>query len=92
MICADGFWGDNCQLDKCEAAACLNNGKCLPGRNDLGQVVYECKCPSGISGDVCQTYSGHDITGSLTDDCPGQGNSLRGIDNKTIRKYLLSSL
>ena len=81
-VCPDGFWGEKCQLDRCKAAPCVNNKKCLPGRNDLGQVVYECKCATGFWGDRCQ----HDISRSLTNDCPGQGNLLRGIDNKTIRR------
>ena len=85
-ICLDGFWGINCQHDRCEAAPCLNNGKCLPVRNDLGQVGHQCICPSGILGDSCQ----HDIRRSLTRQCPGQGNLLRSIDNKTIRRYVVS--
>ena len=57
-ICTAGFWGINCQHDKCEAVHCLNNGKCESENNDLGQVVYECKCTNGFSGDVCQHIPG----------------------------------
>merc|ERR1712129_535637 len=89
--CPAPFWGDRCQLDRCEAAPCLNNGKCLPGRNNLGEVVYECECTSRFSGDACQTYSGHDISRSLTNQCPGQGLYVFNEENKDETKQIIIS-
>jgi len=88
-VCPDGFWGENCQLDRCEAAPCVNNGKCLPGRNDLGQVFYQCKCPAPFGGDFCQNYGGHDISRTLTDDCPGQGLYVFNETNKDDTKEIV---
>jgi len=78
----------------CEPDPCLNNGKCLPVRNDIGKFGYECECFYGFSGDNCQympeTYSGHDIR-SLTDDCPGQGLYVFNEENKDETKEIVIS-
>ena len=74
-VCPDGFWGENCQLDRCEAAPCLNNGKCLPGWNDLGQFFYQCKCPAPFWGDRCQ------FDKCQAAPCLNTGKCLQGRDN-----------
>ena len=31
--CRDGFYGEQCELDPCQAMFCENNGKCLTEKN-----------------------------------------------------------
>jgi len=41
-------------LIACDPDRCLNNGKCLPVRNDHGKIGYECICPATFWGENCQ--------------------------------------
>jgi len=46
-LCADGYYGANCELSECANVVCQNGGYCENGG---------CNCPPGYSGSRCQTF------------------------------------
>lgn len=50
LVCQPGFSGDSCQAVACAGDTCSNGGTCVPdGAN------FVCLCPSGYTGQLCQT-------------------------------------
>jgi len=45
---------DSLSTSICDPDPCLNNGKCLPVRNNIGKNGYECICTAGFWGINCQ--------------------------------------
>ena len=52
-VCVAGFAGTDCSLAAtCDSSPCLNAGSCIEFGNSVG---YECYCPEGTVGDLCET-------------------------------------
>ena len=54
--CADGSFGVNCNIssDICDITnPCYNGGVC--SSNQTLSLGYSCQCPSGFSGDDCES-------------------------------------
>ena len=47
----------SCEVDKCDAVICLNDGTCDEG---------VCACPTGYSGTLCESHCSTDISGTYT--------------------------
>ncbi|XP_058806153.1 protein crumbs isoform X2 [Phymastichus coffea] len=53
--CKSLFGGKNCSVPLlgCNGTTCLNNGTCTPYLIDETQHKFNCTCPNGFHGDIC---------------------------------------
>lgn len=56
-VCPIGIYGLRCYLmaSPCQPGKCQYGGSCAPNDGHVSEWHYTCICPTGYSGDVCQT-------------------------------------
>ncbi len=77
-ICAEGWYGDNCDSqDPCTDAECIDNAECIDGL---------CECILGFEGDTCQIQWTTSVLGSWAqnDTCNVVDNNGMVIPGETI--------
>jgi len=57
--CAPKYGGKNCSVELfgCQDHHCLNNGTCKPYLIDEIEHRYNCSCPYGFHGHICDKVS-----------------------------------
>ncbi|XP_063077839.1 hyaluronan-binding protein 2-like [Engraulis encrasicolus] len=73
--CREPYKGSTCRkAAPCRPSPCLNGGRCEKGRGRT-RSSFECQCPSGYSGKLCQV--------GPSDCYSGNGESYRGFVSET---------
>jgi protein crumbs len=63
--CDSNYGGKNCsvELAGCENNPCLNNGTCKPYLLGENTHKFNCSCPNGFHGQVCEKISTMSLSG-----------------------------
>ncbi|XP_046739798.1 protein crumbs-like isoform X2 [Diprion similis] len=65
-LCVSGFGGKNCSvpLIGCQGNACQNGGTCWPYLVDETEHRFNCTCPNGFHGEMCDIVTTMSLQGS----------------------------